>query len=882
MGIIYGIEELPDRHEKYEIIKNDIVENEVDVCIIGSGAAGAVLAKELVESGMKVVLLERGGYFEGKDMNQREVDMMPLLWKNAGFNFVDSLRIAVAQGSCLGGSTIINDAVCFDTPPRIREEWSSRFGVNFTDDEWSYHLNRVKSILHVTEVADAELNRNNLMLKDGAEKIGLKEHRKNSRNCVNCMQCGFCHIGCHYETKQNVLVTYIHEALKQADSKMKIYCNCEVEKIVYKNNDTDRNNSNHESSNLVESVEGFFIDIDRNKSYRIRVNSRIVIVSAGAIASSALLLQNQIAQDTAGLGLCLHPAIEVIGDFDYEIKGNQGIPMAYTVHDFGITRTTDQARREYGFDAGGEFLIESIFLPILQFSIALSASGSVPEYRRLIKRFNNYAMAGIVVRDDNIGRVSLTTTNRPSVSYEPGKRELVSLANGVKILGKMWFALGARRIIIPHRTTNIIENEIEIPKLVDNILNDSKNLLLGSAHPQSGNKIGTDQANSVVDSDCKVHGFSNLFVCDASVFPTAVGVNPQITVMAVASIIASRIIKNWKSKYAKIPVSLGLGETCAATQPMYCRKDDLSRIFDSQDTHYDTQMLVNSASDKANDSNWNFDPKTLVISNDSHWKGIYSRDTDVQNTLQLYFGGFWKRFTKNDASGGIVGITHPYEFPVYAANRATVRNLEGFGKVILLEYTDPPFNQFYDVLKIVNDNTILGKAFFGMPSLGKEILRFSMSREYPFEFMTQEDHEMLYSKMKKPSLDTIVGIWEGQLVSDSTWTDPVFRFRYYFDQGKKILKNDYLFGGTLAGTAVVTEKDDHIEMQDATGIFHDELRQVNGNVMIGKYYSESNFLFRWLPDGLDFLHVDETRSSIYLPYVLKRVGKESAFRNNVG
>jgi choline dehydrogenase-like flavoprotein len=431
------------------------------------------------------------------------------------------------------------------------------------------------------------------------------------------MQCGFCHIGCHYETKQNVLVTYIHEALRQPDSNMKIYCNCEVEKIVHKSNASDRSSTTTtttELNNFVEAVEGAFIDIDRNKIYRIRVNSKIVILSAGAIASSALLLQNQIAQDTAGVGLCLHPAIEVIGDFDYEIKGNQGIPMAYTVHDFGITRTSDQTIKEYNFVGGGEFLIESIFLPILQFSIALSASGSVTEYRRLIKRFNNYAMAGIVVRDDNIGRVSLTTTDRASVSYEPGKKELLSLANGVRVLGRMWFALGARRIIIPHRTTSIIEKETDIPTLVDNIINDSKNILLGSAHPQSGNKIGTNQADSVVDPDCKVHGFGNLFVCDASVFPTAVGVNPQITVMAVASIIASRIIKDWNSIYANIAINPGLGETCAATQPMYCRKDDLSRIFDSQQTQYDTQMLINSASDKANDSNWNFDSETLVIS----------------------------------------------------------------------------------------------------------------------------------------------------------------------------------------------------------------------------------------------------------------------------
>ena len=86
MGIIYGIEKLVQRNEKYEVVENDIVEG-ADVCIIGSGAAGSVLAKELVETGKRVILLERGGYHEGKDMNQRDADMIPLLWKNSGFNF---------------------------------------------------------------------------------------------------------------------------------------------------------------------------------------------------------------------------------------------------------------------------------------------------------------------------------------------------------------------------------------------------------------------------------------------------------------------------------------------------------------------------------------------------------------------------------------------------------------------------------------------------------------------------------------------------------------------------------------------------------------------------------------------------------------------------
>jgi hypothetical protein len=424
-------------------------------------------------------------------------------------------------------------------------------------------------------------------------------------------------------------------------------------------------------------------------------------------------------------------------------------------------------------------------------------------------------------------------------------------------------------------------------------------LLLGSAHPQSGNKIGTKEGSSVVDSDCKVHGFQNLFVCDASVFPTSVGVNPQISVMTVSSIVASRIIKDWQNKYANISLTNNVGPTCAISQPMYCLRNNLSYLFDSINTQFDTKMLVNSASDKAEEAtNWKFDSQTLMISNDSHWKGIFPRDTDdIRNTLTLYFGGFWKRFSaKNGSSssiaGDITGTTHPFEVPVFARNKATDTNLDGFGKVILLEYLDPPYNLFYDVLKIVDENAILGKAFFGKPIRGREMLTFSMSRKYPFEFMTEEDHEVLYSKMKKPTLQSMVGIWQGQLVSDSTWSDPVFRFKYHFDSSKEdgstmatssTLKNDYVFGDVLAGTAVVNDKEDHVEMQDETGgIFHDEIRQVNDDILIGKYYSQQNFLFRWLPTGLSFLHIDKTKSSVYLPYILRRVGKESAFRNGLG
>jgi len=863
LGIIYGTIKLPPRNERYEIIENDIVKT-ADVCIIGSGAAGSVLSKELAEKGLKVVLLERGGYYEGKDMNQRDVDMIPLLWKNSGFQFDDSLKLAIAQGTCLGGSTIINDAVCFDPPEKVIDEWNS-MGANFPYQEIQNHTNKVNTTLSVSEATDEELNRNNQMLRNGAKKIGLKHHHKNQRNCINCMQCGYCHLGCHYETKQDMLHTYLHKALNDPNSDLSIYCNCYI--------DTLEKNEN----GIIQGVEGTFRDSGGNDSFRIRVNAKIVIISAGTIASSKILLQNGIAQKTSGTGLCFHPSPTVVAEFDKEIKGNEGVPMAYTVHDFGVTRSDNETWDSYEF-SGREFLIESIFLPILQFSTAIPVA--LNDHLQIMRRLNNLTMAGIVVRDRNNGKVSLTPTGRASVQYTLGDEELESMIMGIKLLAKMWFELGAKRIITSMTTMSIINSEDEIPQLVDEIRKNRQYLYLGSAHPQSGNKIGLDKETSVVDSNCKVHGFQNLFVCDASVFPTAVGVNPQITVMTIASIIAERISNNW-SQFNSIPISESLGNTCSLSQPFYCLQKNLSEMFDSLDNNGKALDLINDEDEKANDNNWSFDPQNLTIQNNTYWKGLFPRNGNIPNTLTAFLGGFWKRFTEDSSgenSSKVKGITHPFELGVFAKNKAFDKVIDGFGKVIILDYSEPGYDQFHDVLKFVDKNMILGKAFFRDPQKGQEMLTFSMARKYPLEFMTEEDHSMLYSKMSKPdSFDSIVGIWEGQLVSDSIMTPPVFVFRYYFDSENK-LQNDYLFNGILSGTAKVNEEDDHYEMQDVTQIFHDELRQVNKDLLIGKYCTEPSEITRWIPNGLSFLNVDRESNKVCLPYILKRIGEEEAYR----
>jgi len=392
--------------------------------------------------------------------------------------------------------------------------------VDISDEEWNNAIREVSDAIQITEVREDELGANALMLKKGCELMGFKKHYLNKRNSVNCMQCGLCHLGCHYGTKQDMRETYIHRVLNNTKSTIKIYCNCSAEKIIH-------------SDTIARGVEGNFIDRGGNIIYRIRVNAKLVIVAAGAIASSHILQKNSIAQGKAGMGLALHPSPFIIGDFPFEIKGIQGIPMTYTLHDFGVTN---------GVKAGG-FIIEGIYLPPLQFSMLIPVSGGM--HLELMKRYSHYTMAGVLVRDAANGRITLTEKGFPRVTYSPGKEELDSIARGSEIIASMWFRLGATRVITSHISKPIINSENEIKELTDAIKNDSQRLLLGSAHPQGGNRMGKDQDTCVVDSQGKVYGWKNMFVCDASVLPTAVGVNPQLTVMSLATIIANRINSRW-------------------------------------------------------------------------------------------------------------------------------------------------------------------------------------------------------------------------------------------------------------------------------------------------------------------------------------------------
>ena len=490
----------------------------VDVCIVGSGAGGAILAWEMADRWHTVALLEKGGYHPRTDFTQKEDEMIPMLYKICGLQLTVPSGIAVAQGSCVGGSTVVNDAVCFRTPDTVLGWWEHRFKVKDIDPAaMKKHFEKVERRISVGKVQPFQLNKNNLVLKRGAEKLGWAAG-PNSRNCKDCRQCGLCHIGCSYGTKQSMLETYIPETESEHGDTTKIYADTQAGTIV---------KSGSKATGVKATITG-----KDGRTFDLNVKAKVVIVSAGTVASSELLLRSGIdVNGRVGKGVAIHPSPAMIGDFDEEINGHEGIPMAYHCHEFSVMKT---GKRGY--------MLEAVFLAPYQFSLPLP--GFDYEHKELMSRYPHYALIGSLLQDESAGTVVLGGPMGTILNYELTPGDAKMMIEGMKSSAKILFAAGATKVITSHRKRTELYGTDDL-HIIDEKGVASGDISIGSGHPQGGNAMGELPGTSVVDTHTQVIGFDNLFVCDASVIPTSVGVNPQLTVMALASRLGEYVGENW-------------------------------------------------------------------------------------------------------------------------------------------------------------------------------------------------------------------------------------------------------------------------------------------------------------------------------------------------
>jgi len=472
-----------------------MLELEADVCIIGSGAGGSATACAIAERGLSVVVLEEGRSWAPRDFKASATWAFRNLYAGRGTRATQgNCVIPLPGGRGVGGSTLINSAICFRTPKDVLHTWRETHGCHTLDDAWMDScFDRIWRTIGVTINPPEVQKDNNRIFKKGAEALGLKGDWF-ARSAPGCVGCGTCQQGCQSGGKWSADRTFLAEALGHGN--VGVYADCRVEGV-------------ETAGGAVTAVTGRTLEPGQDApAGNFRVRAREFVLSGGPIGSPRFLLRNGLAGGPVGHHLRLHPTTYALGRFPFEIVPWRGVTQGYYVD---------------GRDKG--YLLQTFSMPPDQYYVSIPIGGDAS--LEVMRDLRFYGSAGALVHDDDsVGRVT-----EGALYYSLGEIDRHHLLAGVRQAARVFFAAGATSVIGGVHGKPIIHSEAEI----DAVLADDTpphEIGLYASHPMGTCRMGSDRDTSVVDPQGRVWGWKNLHVADASVFPTSLGVNPQVTVMA--------------------------------------------------------------------------------------------------------------------------------------------------------------------------------------------------------------------------------------------------------------------------------------------------------------------------------------------------------------
>lgn len=477
-----------------------------DAVVVGSGAGGAPIATALAEAGLEVLVLEAGGRLETRDFDGNEAALLPRLMRAATAS--DS-GIELYAGACVGGSTVVNDALCWRPPPEVLAGWREEHGLaGLGDAALAPYVERVWTEIGAAPTGPANLSRNARLLALGAERLGWAGEvmPRNARGCANL---GLCNLGCPTGAKQSALVTWVPHAERAG---ARVVPRARVERVRL-------------GGGRAQGVEGVVLD-DRGRTAvgALRVDAPLVVLAAGVLETPALLLRSGI---PAGEGVQFHSSVSVTARFAEPVHGFFGPTMAYAVTEFADTF----GRR------GPGFMLENVTV-----APAVTA-GSLPGFGRELERamtaLPHLARAVVVLRDRTRGRVALGPEGGAEIAYQPVAEDLARIAVAIESLARLYLAAGAEEVWLPIEGHAPVRRAAELADLAARTLRTRDLTLLYAVHLFGGACMGGDRARGPCDESGAVRGVAGLYVGDASALPGNTGVNPQVTIMANALRVAA-------------------------------------------------------------------------------------------------------------------------------------------------------------------------------------------------------------------------------------------------------------------------------------------------------------------------------------------------------
>lgn len=495
--------------------RNARLEMRADVVVVGSGAGGAVVAREMARAGRSVVVLEEGDWVRPEEYGPATpMQSFRRCWREAGMGAAVGLGetpfISVLQGKCVGGSSVLTGGVCFRIPDDVLHEWSRDLGLrSMSADALDPHFRVVEDVVHVETVPDAMRSRSTDLFVEGAAKMGvaMKPMRRNTRGCRGMSRCNF---GCPHGAKMSVDVSFLPEACARGAI---VVSDALVERIDV-------------TGGVARGVRGRLLAEDGHPRVDFHVRARTVVVACGTLHTPLLLRASGIDSPHVGRHITLHPSVRLGAIFDEDVQGWDGaMQSAYSDH----------------FAAEG-ITLNSVFPPPSILSAAFPGVGA--RHRHNVLKMKNLAVFGALIHDDGGGRVRRWIGREPLLTYRMSPRVRPRLWRGIEILGRMAFAAGARELSLPVFGADMIESE----EALDDLLSRPPPMHAVECtayHPLGSAKMSADARAGVVKESGETWQADNLFVADGSVLPSSIGVNSQLAIMSVAHKIACGIADDW-------------------------------------------------------------------------------------------------------------------------------------------------------------------------------------------------------------------------------------------------------------------------------------------------------------------------------------------------
>jgi choline dehydrogenase-like flavoprotein len=467
-----------------------------DACVIGSGAGGGPVARELAEAGMSVIVLEEGPRFAREQLNARPREMMSLLYRDAGQTVTEgNVPIVLPLGRGVGGTTLVNSGTCFRTPDPVLERWGREHGLEkLAPEELRPHFEHVERETGVSKVTPELAGRNAEVVKRGAEALGWSGDYLH-RNARGCQGSGVCAFGCPTGAKQHAGQVWI-DAAERAGART--VTGAKAHRIVTRRG----------------RVRGVNARLERGGA--LQVEADLTVVACGAVHTPLLLRRSRLGSGSGELGrnLAIHPCTAVRGVFDEDVDMPDGVPQSYFVDEF----------------AGEGIMFEGAAGP--PDYLAASMPFSREQLRELMLRFGQLSQFGVMISDSSRGEVR-EFAGRARIRYRLGREDLARVRRGVQKLSELYWAAGAHTVLQPLAGVPPLHNG-DPGLLAGDARVRARDFTLFAFHPLGTARADRDPARGVVDEHLKLHGTHGLYVSDASVIPSSLGVNPQITIMALA------------------------------------------------------------------------------------------------------------------------------------------------------------------------------------------------------------------------------------------------------------------------------------------------------------------------------------------------------------